>query len=114
MPFDLRIFAAGRHFDALAESGFRLEDYPEAGFDPGAAAVPAQGCAIPDLVARDLERMGLGPVSVLKLEGTARAREILAGLSARADGAGGYVVVELSFCENGCVKEPDPASRPPA
>ena len=113
VPFDLHVVAAGRLFDSLAELGFRLEDYPEASFDSGAAAVPAQGCAIPDLVDDELRALGLRPVSVLKLEGADRARKILEGLSARADRTGGYVVVELSFCENGCIREPDLASMPP-
>ena len=113
VPFDLRVVAAGRLFDALAEAGFRLEDYPETDFDEGAAALPSAGCAIPDLAGEELEGLGLGPVSVLKLEGAANARETLSGLSAREDRIEGYIVVELSFCENGCVREPDLASRPP-
>ena len=107
VPFDLRIVAAGRLFDALADSGFRLEDYPEAGFDEGAAAVPMGDCAIPELVGAELEHLSAGAVSVLKLEGAAGSRATLSELSRRRESGGAYTIVELSFCENGCVREPE-------
>jgi hypothetical protein len=111
VPFDLRVVAAGKLFKALGGAGCGLGEGSEAwigegDFDEGYRNLQPGGCTIPELVVESLAKLGLGPVSAMKLEGAAKAREALSELSELGSGQAAYTVVELSFCENGCVREP--------
>ena len=106
VPFDMRVIAVARLLDALSEAGIALEDWTGIDFDEGSRSVPPKTCTVPDMVGEALEALGLGPVSVMKLEGAEKAHSALSKLSARGDDLPAYQIIELTFCENGCIREP--------
>ena len=106
--FDMRVIDIDLFLRELAAAGISVEDFPESEFDASSSLREASGCEISCIVGEELKNRGVGSVRVMKIEGAAAARRRLSELSVgRTDGRE-TIIVELTFCEKGCAKEPRP------
>ncbi|MCE1196524.1 hypothetical protein LWX53_08515 [bacterium] len=108
VPFDMRVIGVRRFLGELVAAGIDLGDFDESDFDPWRQPGHAAECEIACIVEEALSARGVENASVIKLEGTAAARKTLSRLlAAGGPPRGSTLAVELTFCENGCVREPE-------
>ena len=103
----MRVIAVSCFFRALADAGINIKDFPESEFDPLPPDAASPGCEISCLVEEALRAQGAWNPLVMKLEGADAARQALTELAARDRiDQGSTTIIELTFCENGCIREP--------
>jgi hypothetical protein len=107
VKIDMRVVAAARFLRSLKEAGIDVSKYPASEFDPAPRCPDASGCEILRIVEDALNEKGIGQIKPLKLVGRSMARPILTGLLGE-NGPKPFesVVIELSFCDDGCLREP--------
>ncbi len=115
VDFDLRVVSIHSFVAALDAAGLQLAAIPEADYDRPFPIRDGDNCGIACSVAGLLSDSGTPAVSYFAAEGL-RASRVLMGeiIAGRSAGRNGTVVVELTFCEGGCLRDPledDPGSE---
>jgi iron only hydrogenase large subunit-like protein len=111
VDFDMRVLSVHSFVAALCaalgESGLELASFPGSDYDRPFPARDGDDCGIACTVAGLLSDSGMPFVSSFAAEGLPAARMLMQEiLAARRAGGEGTSVVELTFCEGGCLRDP--------
>ena len=91
----------------LDVAGLELAAFPESDYDRPFPARDGEDCGIACLVAGLLAGSGVPEVSFFAAEGLRAARILMEKILAeRRTGGKETLVVELTFCEGGCLRDP--------
>ncbi len=107
VDFDMRVVQVHSFIERLGAAGQRLSAYPESDYDLPFPLRSREDCGIACAVAKELAGSERLNISTHKAEGAAAARAVMQGILAqRRTGRNDSTVVELTFCEGGCLRDP--------
>lgn len=107
VDFDMRVVQVHSFVAQLGAAGLEFGDFPESDYDRPFPLRSGDDCGIACAVAGELSGHGQPDISAFTAEGQSSARKVMTKILAdRRPERKESAVVELTFCEGGCLRDP--------